>query len=74
MYLQIDALLCDKQPWTYPQMTSGSVLASFITALKLQAKLALIILLPSQSEWFQKMPSPERLGEVLARDKPDQTQ
>ena len=71
MRLRLDALLCDRRPRTYSKVTLGNLLAWFITALtKLQAKLPFISSLPSHSERFQKVFSPEKFGEVLVRFTP----
>lgn len=54
MHLRLDALLCDRRPRTYSKVTLGNLLAWFVTALKLQAKVPFIGLLPSQSGGFPK--------------------
>lgn len=65
MHLQLDVLLCDRRPRTYPKVTLGNLLAWFITA-----KLPFISSLPSQSEGFPKMFYPKKLGEVTVRFTP----
>lgn len=60
MHLQLDVLLCDRRPQTYPKVTLGNLLVWFITA-----KLPFIHSLPSQSEGFPKTFYPKKFGEVI---------